>query len=110
MRFRILIASSAVVLCIVALDRTSIRTRVDALQLPPPSAMPGTSALEWTEEDLSGRLMDGAHRFVERQIEEMQARVPRFWRYDSTSPAAWTAALDENRQRLREIIGAVDAR
>jgi dienelactone hydrolase len=110
MRFRILIASSAVVLCIVALDRTSIRTRVDALQLPPPSAMPGTSALEWTEEDLSGRLMDGAHRFVERQIEEMQARAPRFWRYDSTSPAAWTAALDENRQRLREIIGAVDAR
>jgi dienelactone hydrolase len=69
-----------------------------------------TTALEWPEEDLSGRLMDGAHRFVERQIAAMQARADRFWKYDRSSPAAWDASLKGNRDRLREIIGAVDQR
>jgi hypothetical protein len=69
-----------------------------------------TTALEWPEEDLSGRLMDGAHRFVERQIAAMQARADRFWTYDRSSRAAWEASLKGNRDRLREIIGAVDQR
>jgi dienelactone hydrolase len=55
-------------------------------------------------------MMDGAHRFVEQEIAEVQARAARFWKYDRSSPAAWSAALEENRTRLREIIGAVDAR
>jgi dienelactone hydrolase len=69
-----------------------------------------TTALEWPEEDLSGRLMDGAHRFVERQIAAMLARADRFWKYDRSSRAAWDASLKGNRDRLREIIGAVDQR
>jgi hypothetical protein len=69
-----------------------------------------TTALEWAEEDLSGRMMDGAHRFVEHQIAEAQARSDRFWKYDRSSPAAWEASLEGNRDRLREIIGAVDPR
>ena len=72
--------------------------------------LPSTAALEWPEEDLSGRMMDGAHRFVERQIAETQARSSRFWNYDTSSPAAWDSSLESNRQRLREIIGAVDSR
>jgi dienelactone hydrolase len=72
--------------------------------------LPATAPLEWAEEDLSARLMDGAHRFVERQIADTRSRSGRFWKYDRSSAAAWTAALDDNRQRLREIIGAVDAR
>ena len=54
--------------------------------------------------------MDGAHRFVERQIAYTQSRVARFWKYDSSSVEAWNAALEENRTRLREIIGASDPR
>ena len=69
-----------------------------------------TAALDWPEEDLSARMMDGAHRFVERQIAETQARAGRFWKYDRSSAAGWNSSLDENRQRLRDIIGAVDAR
>ena len=69
-----------------------------------------TTALEWPEEDLSGRLMDGAHRFVERQIAAMLARADRFWKYDRSSRAAWDASLKGNRDLLREIIGAVDQR
>jgi len=87
-----------------------IGTHVTNSQLPAAQPLPHTIALEWPEEDLSGRLMDGAHRFVERQIPEMQARSDRFWKYDRSSAAAWDAALRGNRERLREIIGAVDPR
>ena len=79
-------------------------------QIPAARPLPQTAALEWPEEDLSGRLMDGAHRFVERQITEVQARSGQFWRYNRSSPAAWEASLKDNRDRLREIIGASDPR
>jgi hypothetical protein len=72
--------------------------------------LPGTAPLEWPEEDLSDRMMDGAHRFVERQIADVQARSARFWKPDASSAAAPNASLAGNRERLREIIGAVDAR
>ncbi len=81
-----------------------------AQQLPPADRLPQTAALDWPEEDLSGRMMDGAHRFVERQIDAVQARSTRFWTYDSSSATAWNAAVAGNRERLREIIGAVDPR
>ena len=87
----------------------SARTATNS-QPPAAQPLPQTTALEWPEEDLSGRLMDGAHRFVERQIADTQARSERFWKYDRSSPAAWEAALKANRDRLREIIGAVDPR
>ena len=81
------------------------------VQFPPSSgSLPQTSALEFPEEDLSGRMMDGAHRFVERQIADTQARSGRFWKYDRSSPAAWNASIEANRDRLREIIGVVDSR
>ncbi len=86
-------------------DRAS--TAPSATQAP---SLPKTATLDWLEEDLSGRMMDGAHRFVERQIAEAQARSTRFWKYDRSSASAWNAALDANRARLREIVGVVDAR
>jgi dienelactone hydrolase len=76
----------------------------------PAGPLPQTAALDWPDEDLSGRMMDGAHRFVERQIVETQARSGRFWKYDPSSAAAWSASVEDNRNRLREIIGAVDSR
>jgi dienelactone hydrolase len=76
----------------------------------PADILPQTAPLAWPEEDLSARLMDGAHRFVERQIVEAQARSGRFWTYDRSSAAAWEASVEDNRERLREILGVVDAR
>jgi dienelactone hydrolase len=64
--------------------------------------LPGTQPLEWTEEDLSTRLMDGAHRFIEQQIQHSRLERARFW------PAK--SAGTDNRERLQEIIGAVDER
>ena len=64
--------------------------------------LPDTKPLEWPEDDLSARLMHGAHRFVERQIQTSRLRRSHFWKDE--------ASIAENRQQLREIIGAVDAR
>ena len=74
------------------------------------SALPGTRPLEWQEEDLSTRLMDGAHRFIDKQIQAARIRRARFWTYDTSSKQAYEASVAENRQRLRTIIGAVDTR
>ena len=74
------------------------------------SPLPGTKPLEWPEEDLSGRLMDGAHRFIEGQIRASRAQRSRFWKYDTSSRQAYEASVAENRQQLRQIIGAVDPR
>jgi dienelactone hydrolase len=69
--------------------------------------LPGTAALIWPEEDLSGRMMDGAHQFVERKIAEAKDKRQEYWpqRANSSDPA-----IEANRQRLREIVGAVDQR
>jgi len=72
--------------------------------------LPGTQALDWSEEDLSSRLMEGAHQFVERKITEAARGRSGYWRIDATSPEAYEASITENRDSLREILGAVDPR
>ena len=72
--------------------------------------LPQTLPLDWAEEDLSGRLMDGAHRFVERKIAEAPAKRAAFWARDFSSAEAYEKSVEPNRARLRTIIGAVDAR
>ena len=67
---------------------------------PAAGPLPQTAPLEWPEEDLSGRMMDGAHRFVEDQIARTLARLERFWTYDRSSPAACNKSIQDNRNRL----------
>lgn len=71
-------------------------------------ALPGTEPVDWPEADLSGRMMDGAHRFVEQRIAVAGSERAKFWPHDGG--AAEERALAENRQQLTEILGAVDAR
>jgi dienelactone hydrolase len=72
--------------------------------------LPGTKTLTWPEPDLSGRLMDGAHQFVERKIAEAPARRGAYWKRDFSSPDAYAKSIAANRERLRSILGVVDAR
>jgi dienelactone hydrolase len=81
-------------------------SRADNTRLP----LPETSVLEWPEEDLSGRLMDAAHRFIDGQIRAARARRSRFWPRDPSSRQTDEVALAENRQQLGRIIGVVDPR
>ncbi|MBI4660229.1 MAG: dienelactone hydrolase family protein [Verrucomicrobia bacterium] len=76
----------------------------------PPLTLPHTEPLTWEERDLSARLMDGAHRFVERKISEAPARRSQFWARDFSSPEAYAKSIQPNRERFRTIIGAVDPR
>src|SRR6266513_1276041 len=69
--------------------------------------LPGTAPLDWPEEDLSSRMMDGAHRFVESQIAKARDKRQQFW---PSAASALNEAIEANRQRLREIIGATDQR
>ena len=70
--------------------------------------LPQSKALDWPEEDLSERMMDGAHRFVEKQIAEARDHRARFWQFDNKNEEQRGHAA--NRERLKEIIGAVDPR
>jgi hypothetical protein len=36
-------------------------------------SLPGTKTLDWPEDDLSARMMDGAHQFVERKDSSLSA-------------------------------------
>lgn len=76
----------------------------------PDETLPGTQPIAWEEEDLSARMMDGAHSFVERQIAESIGKRGRHWRRDFSSPQAYSQSVEPNRRHLREIIGAVDER
>src|SRR5262245_18900495 len=84
--------------------------RADDQSAAAPAILPGTAPLEWPEADLSERLMDGAHRFVERKIAEAPAGRTKFWARDYSSAQAYEQSVDANRQRFKTIIGAVDQR
>jgi len=79
-------------------------------QPPSDSVLPGTQRLDWAEEDLSARMMDGAHAFVERKVAEAARDRGKYWKPSGEGAGAWEKMLDENRDRLRQIIGAVDPR
>ena len=71
--------------------------------------LPGTAPLTW-EGDLSERMMDGAHRFVERKLDESVQNRERFWHRDFTSRQAYERSVEDNRQRFMASIGVVDPR
>lgn len=72
--------------------------------------LPGTARLVWQEEDLSARMMDGAHEFIQRQIAESINKRQRYWKRDFSSLEAYAESVEPNRQHLREILGVVDER
>jgi dienelactone hydrolase len=81
-----------------------------AQQLPGTAQqLPGTGSLVW-QDDLSVRMMDGAHRFVERKIDRSIETRQRHWRRDLSSRAAYEQSVAANRARLEKIVGAADPR
>ncbi len=70
--------------------------------------LPQTLRLEWPEEDLSDRLMTGAHRFVERKIAEAPAKRATLWARDYSSTEAYAKSIEPNRARLKTILGVVE--
>ena len=75
----------------------------------PAGTLSGTKPLDW-EGDLSVKMMDGAHRFVERKIRESAVSRQKHWKRDLSSSRAYEESVEPNRRRFREITGVVDAR
>jgi len=70
--------------------------------------LPGTTLL--TQEGDLAQMVDGIHRFLDRETGVALRQRERFWKRDFGSAAAYEDSVAPNRGRLRRIIGAVDAR
>jgi dienelactone hydrolase len=71
--------------------------------------LPGTRPLAWTD-DLSVRIVDEAHDFLDRKLEESIACRARLWNRDFSSPAAYEKSVAPNREHFKKCIGVVDSR
>lgn len=74
------------------------------------ATLANTQPLDWPESDLSSKLMDGAHRFIDRKIADSVARRSQFWSRDFSSPEAYDSSVQSNRVRFQTIIGTGDRR
>lgn len=71
--------------------------------------LPGTK-LYTGDEDLAAANVAGIHRFLEQRTQAMREEREQYWQRDLSSPSAYTASVEPNRQRLQQIIGATDQR
>lgn len=77
--------------------------------LPDAYPLAGTQPLTW-EGSFPERIMDGAHRYVERKIAESVETRQKYWNRDLSSRAAYEKSVEPNRSRFLKQIGVVDAR
>ncbi len=68
--------------------------------------LPGTAPLDWTEEDPSVRIMDGAHAFIDRKIAEAATKTPRL----PLDEAARKEFVANSREALAGKLGVVEER
>ena len=71
--------------------------------------LPGTASLTMAG-DLSEQMHEAAEREMDRHIVAAQGLRGQFWKRDVASPEAYESSIQENRGRLRKIIGLVDER
>lgn len=74
-----------------------------------PALLPDSQPLTWDGE-LADRMMDGLHRFIERKIDKAVQSREQFWKRDTSSREAYGRSVTANRERLKTLIGLVDAR
>ena len=72
-------------------------------------ALPGTRALT-IKQPLDEIMVDGINRFCLQQLTASRDRRGELWQRDYASVEAYTASIADNRDRFRQIIGAVDSR
>ena len=73
------------------------------------SVLSGTTLLT-AQGDLAAQMVDGIHRFLARKTDEAASTRGRLWKHDYSSVEAYSFSVAANRERFRQIIGAVDPR
>ena len=69
---------------------------IPAATRPETVVLEGTQPLLW-EGDLSEKMMDGAHRYVEQKIAESVVTRQKYWHRDFSSHAAYNKSVQPNR-------------
>ena len=72
-----------------------------------PDIFPGTTRLTW-EGDLSSKMLDGAHKFIEEKINEAISNRSILWQRDFSSTQAYEKSIEANRKRFMKFIGVAD--
>ena len=73
------------------------------------AVLPGTSPLK-LRRPADEVMVQGINRFCLRELGDSRTRRGPLWRRDYSSLYAYTASIEPNRSRFREIIGATDLR
>jgi len=73
------------------------------------SVLTGTAPLT-TEGDLAMQMVDGIHRYLLQETEKQVQERAQLWNRDYTSVERYERSIEPNRQRFRQMIGAVDTR
>jgi dienelactone hydrolase len=75
----------------------------------PLDPLPGTTPLA-ASTNVAAEMTAGIDKFLMRELERSVGERPKFWNRDFSSAAAYEKSIQPNRERLRRMIGAVDAR
>jgi dienelactone hydrolase len=78
--------------------------------LPVAEPLPGTKPLEWnlSPQEVSRKMLDGAHAFIDEKIRRARDGRGRLWKRDFSSRTAYERSVDPNRKRLMDILGIRD--
>jgi dienelactone hydrolase len=71
--------------------------------------LPGTKPLQ-TEGDLAARMVEGIDKYLMRELAASVEKRKQYWKPDFSSPQNYAKSVEPNRERLKKIIGVVDAR
>jgi len=78
-------------------------------QVPSSETLPGTGKLD-LKEPLDVVMVRGISTYAEREIAASRARRGMLWKRDYSSAEAYQKSVEPNRERFRQVIGAVDPR
>lgn len=69
-----------------------------------PEVMAGTKLLV-SEGDLSIKILDGAHRFIDQKIKQSAEHRSKLWTRDTSSKEAYERSVEPNRKRFMQYLG-----
>ncbi len=69
--------------------------------------LPGTQPLN-EDGDLAAKMVQGIHRFLDRETVEVTKARAALWKPDTSSPDAWEKSMEPKRARLRQLLGISD--
>jgi dienelactone hydrolase len=71
--------------------------------------LPDTQPLE-DKDDLAMKMVAGIDKYLVRELAAAPEKRKAYWKPDYSSPEAYTASVEPNRDRLKKILGMVDSR